>query len=158
MSSWSFGMQYVLMCNSSILQLLHIWSGRIFSKWWIKQKKRILSLGLNSLRYHTVPPFIPVTFQTGQEQHAPQIRLSKRQSELHIPIWTGLMECSATKLCCLNQSLLENVWEGRVVVPYLYRCHSVRTSNSGWEWVRWGLCNCWGGMAGTLVSKACQSC
>lgn len=60
------------------------------------------------------------------------------------------MECLATKLCRLNQSPLENVWEGRVVLPYLYRCHSVRTSNrtlgmsteevaqlaeGGWRWL-----------------------
>lgn len=100
----------------------------------------------------------PVTFQTGQHQRAPLIEPSKRQSELHIPICMALMECSATKLCCLNQSPLENVWKGRVVVPYLYRCHSVRTSNGGSEWARRRLCKRRGEMAGTLVSKACQCC
>lgn len=53
-----------------------------------------------------------------------------------------LTERSATELCCLSQYLLENVREGRAVVPYLLRCHSPRTSKGGLGWVRWGLCNC----------------
>lgn len=66
----------------------------------------------------------------------------EKQSELHIPIQIGLTEHSATELCCLSRYLLENVREGRVVVPYLLRCHSVRTSKGGLGWVCWGLYNC----------------
>lgn len=66
----------------------------------------------------------------------------EKQSELHIPIQIGLTEHSATELCCLSRYLLENVREGRVGVPYLLRCHSVRTSKGSLGWVCWGLCNC----------------